>query len=69
MRSGRHGIITVTRERSGPGQWTVRHWGHGVSSNKIVTTRSFAERPKAVAFARGLQRDCGAGDMIVRRER
>jgi len=66
MRHDGDGVVTVTRERSERGNWTVRQWGKGALSNRIVTRICFVERNDAIAFARRLQRERGAGDVLVK---
>lgn len=66
MKQATQGIVTVTREHSELGNWTVRQWGKGQSSNRLVSSNCFLERDEAIAFARRLQREHGAGDVLVK---
>jgi hypothetical protein len=66
MKQATQGVVTVTREQSELGNWTVRHWGKGQSSNRMLSSKCFLERNDAIAFARRLQREQGAGDVLVK---
>ena len=66
MKQAAQGLVTVTRERSEPDNWTVRHWGKGQFSNRLLSSNSFPERGEAIAFARRLQREHGAGDVLMK---
>ncbi|MEK6650823.1 MAG: hypothetical protein AABY75_07595 [Bacteroidota bacterium] len=66
MKQAAQGVVTVTREHSELGNWTVRHWGKGQFSNRMLSSNSFLERDEAIAFARRLQREHGAGDVLVK---
>ena len=66
MKQASQGVVTVTREHTERGNWTVRHWGRGQFANRLVSSSCFLERNDAIAHARRLQRDHDAGDVVVR---